>query len=203
MEQLLDSLNSTPTAPSFDTFIGYCAQVLRAGGTLLYPTDTIWGLGCDATQPSAVERIYRIKGRPEGKSLLVLVGSLHMLRSYVEEIPEVALDLLSSYPTPLTVIYPKARGIAPNATAADGSIGIRLVHHPFCQALLEALGRPLISTSANLSGAPYRGGFLQVEDTIKREVDLIVPRDFDTTRGMGKPSAICKVNGAALEWIRK
>ena len=200
---MLDSLNSTPTAPSFARFIGYCAQVLRAGGTLLYPTDTIWGLGCDATQPSAVERIYRIKGRPEGKSLLVLVDSLRMLSCYVEGVPGVALELLSSYPTPLTVIYPKARGIATNATGADGSIGIRLVRHPFCQAVLEALGRPLISTSANLSGAPYRGGFLQVEDTIKREVDLIVPRDFDTTRGMSKPSAICKVNGTALEWIRK
>lgn len=203
MEQLLDSLNSTPTAPSFARFIGYCAQVLRAGGTLLYPTDTIWGLGCDATQPSAVERIYRIKGRPEGKSLLVLVDSLRMLSCYVEGVPGVALELLSSYPAPLTVIYPKARGIAQNATGADGSIGIRLVHHPFCQALLEALGRPLISTSANLSGAPYGGSFLQIEDTIKREVDLIAPRDFDTTCGVGKPSAICKVNGTALEWIRK
>ena len=127
-------------------------EVLKSGGIILYPTDTIWGIGCDATNENAVKRIYEIKKREDSKSMLVLMENPALLDRYVEEVPEVAWDLVEISTTPLTVIYPGAKNLAKNLIAEDGSIGIRFTKEKFTSQLLQRLRKPLVSTSANVSG---------------------------------------------------
>ncbi len=127
-------------------------KVLKDGGVILYPTDTIWGLGCDATNPKAVEKIYQIKQRIDSKSLIILVNGLDMLYRHVKEVPEVADQLIEVSDKPLTIIYPGAIALAPNVIAGDGSVGIRIPDHVFCQRLLYRFRKPIVSTSANISG---------------------------------------------------
>src|SRR5690606_17007471 len=124
-------------------------DVLRAGGLILYPTDTIWGIGCDATQPAAVERVYQLKGRDQHKSLIVLLDTDSKLPAYVQEVPDVAYQLIEYTERPLTIVYSGAKNLADNLIAADGSIGIRIVQHPFCSPLLQRFRKPIVSTSAN------------------------------------------------------
>lgn len=166
--------------------------VLKSGGTILYPTDTIWGIGCDATNVKAVEKIYRIKVRELSKSLIVLVEDTDMLARYVEKVPEVAYDLMDRITEPLTIIYPNARNLAKNALADDGSVGIRIPRHAYCQALLKAFGRPIVSTSANISGDPNPLIFSQISPKIKDMVDLVVPVQHSGISG-AKPSSIIRV----------
>ena len=130
-------------------------EVLKNGGLILYPTDTIWGIGCDATNAEAVDKVYKLKGRAEDKSLIVLLDNDNKLQSYIKEVPELAYDLIEYAENPLTIIYSGAKNLAPNAIAKDGSIGIRIVKHDFCQQLLQRFRKPLISTSANTSGNPF------------------------------------------------
>lgn len=177
----------------FKEEIGKSIAVLRDGGVILYPTDTIWGLGCDATNREAVSRIYRIKKREDSKSMLVLLASGSLLPSYVKEVPEISWELLDAANTPLTIIYPGARNLAPNLVAEDGSIGIRIVRDPFCEELLRRFRKPLVSTSANISGSPSPSTFSDIAAEITGSVDHIVDwRRNDTTKR--PPSSIIKID---------
>lgn len=149
-------------------------QALLQGKTLLYPTDTIWGLGGDATRPDTVARIYQIKQREDSKSLLILLDTPERLNEYVNEIPEKARQLIKETERPLTLIYPQGKNLAPNILAQDGSIGIRLTTDPFCRALIAYTNKPLISTSANISGQKFSGGFHDVDSSIIEQADHVV-----------------------------
>lgn len=167
--------------------------VLRQGGVILYPTDTIWGIGCDATNRQAVDRVFRIKNRTDQKSMLVLVDQLDMIYEYVEAIPEMALELLKITEGPLTIIYPGARNLAPNLVASDGSVGIRICRISFCQQLIQKFGKPIVSTSANKSGRPAPKNYTQIESTILKEVDYVV-EEKEYPNSFGKPSSIIKLD---------
>lgn len=156
-------------------------EILNKGGIILYPTDTIWGLGCDATQPLAIKRIIELKGRDNSKNLLLLVSDLDMLRDYVEEIPQEALDLMDKHNTPITIIYPKSKNLPINLLSQDDSIGIRIPNHKYCQSLLKEFGKPIISTSANLSNEPSPISFQTISQTIKQGVDFISSIEQDKT----------------------
>lgn len=147
---------------------------LKQNNLLLYPTDTVWGIGCDATNQKAVKRVYALKQREDSKALICLVNSVEMLSDYVEEIPPKALPYLKTADRPITIIYPKAKNFAPNLIAQDGSIAIRICHTPFCQELITQFGKPIVSTSANLSGTPTPQTFKDIQDAIKNGVDYIV-----------------------------
>ncbi len=166
-------------------------EVLKKGGTILYPTDTIWGIGCDATNFKAVEKVYRIKERMRDKSMIILVKDREMLTHYVREVPEIADELITSMQDPLTIIYPGARNLPKNVIANDGSIAIRIPRHDFCQQLLSAFGKPVTSTSANVSGVASPYSFIGILEHIKNSVDYIVPAKHQSI-GSTKPSTIVK-----------
>ncbi len=168
------------------------SDVLRRGGTILYPTDTIWGIGCDATCEEAVQKIYDIKQRRDEKSMLVLLDSADKLNRYVAEVPDIAWNILVVADQPLTVIYPGAQNLAKNLIPGDGSIGIRIVADEFCKKLISGFGRPIVSTSANLSGMPWPGNFQKVDRTILKKVDYVV-RWRQNEKSHGKPSGIIKI----------
>jgi L-threonylcarbamoyladenylate synthase len=178
-------------------------EVLKAGGVILYPTDTIWGIGCDATNEKAVERIYKIKKREDSKSMLLLMENPALLERYVDEVPEIAWDLVEVATTPLTVIYPNAKNLAKNLIAEDGSIGIRFTKEAFTTQLLQRFRRPLVSTSANISGEKSPAFFHEIPEEIKNQVDFIVEyRQNETTPA--QPSSIIKLGiGGRIDIIRK
>ncbi len=151
------------------------ADVIKKGGVILYPTDTIWGLGCDATNEDAVQRIYQIKKRSESKSMLILIDSDAKLPGLVQEVPAIAYDLIDAAVNPLTIIYPKGRNVAPSLLPEEQTIGIRITRETFSQALCKAVRVPLVSTSANISGTPAPSVFADITDEIKNAVDYIVP----------------------------
>jgi L-threonylcarbamoyladenylate synthase len=157
-----------------DEEIRKAIEVLKSGGTILYPTDTVWGIGCDATNESAVEKIFKIKQRSESKSLIVLVDNDQKLNRYLNDVPAVAWDLIEHSEKPITIIYPGARGLAKNAIAEDGSVGIRLTNDEFCRKLIGRFNKPIISTSANISGEPTPGNFSQISPAILTSVDHVV-----------------------------
>ena len=167
-------------------------DVLRQGGVILYPTDTIWGLGCDATRSDAVEKIFRIKKRSEAKSLITLMSDLRMLEKYFPELPEMAEPLYEQAVEPLTIILPAAVGLAANVIAEDGSAGVRIPDHDFCQRLMAAFKKPIVSTSANLSERPAPRSFVEIDAAILDAVDYIVPSDLDSSQGT-KASSIIKL----------
>jgi L-threonylcarbamoyladenylate synthase len=178
-------------------------EVLKAGGIILYPTDTIWGIGCDASNEKAVERIYRIKKREDSKSMLVLMENPALLERYVDDVPEVAWDLVEISSTPLTVIYQKAKNLASNLIAEDGSIGIRFTKEEFTMKLLQQFRRPIVSTSANISGEKSPAFFGEISEEIKSQVDYVVEyRQDDKTPA--QPSGIIKLGpGGKIDIIRK
>lgn len=153
-------------------------KVLREGGILLYPTDTVWGLGCDATNPEAVSRIYEIKKRSDSKSLVLLASDMDMICRYIKEVPEMAIQLVELNDKPMTIIYPGAVtgkfGLAENTVAEDGSVGIRIPMMDFCQQLVHRFGRPIVSTSANISGEPTPKKYAEISETILKAADLVV-----------------------------
>lgn len=158
----------------FDEDIKKCVEVMRSGGIILYPTDTIWGIGCDATNADAVKRVYELKQRTDSKAMLVLVDNEARLDRYVTEVPEIAYQLIEVADKPLTIIYDQAKNLAANLIGGDGSIGIRITHEAFSKELCRRLGRPVVSTSANVSGAPSARNFSEISETIKQGVDYIV-----------------------------
>lgn len=178
-------------------------QILKDGGVILYPTDTIWGLGCDATNEAAVAKINAIKGRAEDKSLIVLIENESKLQSYVTEIPDVAYELIEYAENPLTIVFSGAKNLAKNVINQDGSIGIRVVKHPFCEQLLQRFRKPIVSTSANLSGNPAPKYFDDIDEQVKEAVDLVVDFDQDNQE-VRKPSTIIKLGPSGqFEFIRR
>ena len=183
--------------------INQALETLKNGGLLLYPTDTIWGIGCDATNAEAVEKVFALKGRDKSKSMLILLHNDNQLASYVKDIPDVAYELIEATDRPMTIIYSGAKNLAENALAEDGSIGIRVVNHPFCQQLLQRFRKPIISTSANLSGQPSATNFDEITDEIKEGVDYVV-KYGQQDLSKGKPSIIMKLDPSGkFEFIRK
>ncbi len=172
--------------------IKQAVEVLRAGGLILYPTDTIWGIGCDATNPEAVERVYQLKGRSSEKSLIILLGNDNQLQSYVHEVPEVAYSLVEYAENPLTIVYEGAKNLPENLLADDGSIAIRIVKHAFCERLIQRFRKPIVSTSANLSGEPSPRNFDSIDPTIKAGVDFVVQFGQED-RSARPPSTIMKL----------
>lgn len=178
-------------------------EVLKRGGIILYPTDTIWGIGCDATNVEAVKRIYSIKKRHDSKSMLVLLNNPSYLSFYIKEVPEIAYQLVEVADKPLTIIYPGAQNLASNLIADDGSIGIRITNDEFCCQLLSRLKKPIVSTSANVSGMPSPACFSEISPEIIEAVDYVVEwRQDDYTKN--KPSGIIKLGRKGeIEVIRK
>ncbi|MDQ0967388.1 L-threonylcarbamoyladenylate synthase [Flavobacterium sp. W4I14] len=178
-------------------------EVLKSGGVILYPTDTIWGLGCDASNADAVDKLLKIKNRPAEKSLIVLLDADSKLQSYVAEIPDVAYDLIEYAENPLTIIFSGAKNLAQNVINADGSVGIRIVKHDFCTPLIQRFRKPIVSTSANLSGQPSPKFFDDITPEIIDAVDYVV--DFEQeNRTNRKPSTIMKLSSSGqFEFIRK
>ena len=188
---------------SFVNDLVKAVEVLRAGGIILYPTDTIWGIGCDATNAMAVKRIYEIKQREDTKSMLVLMENPNLLNSYIAEVPEIAWELIEVADSPLTIIYPGAKNLAANLLANDGSVGIRITNETFTQQLIQRFRKPVVSTSANISGQRSPQNFVEISDEIKKSVDFIVEyRQDDISKS--NPSSIIKLGVAGqIEIIRK
>ncbi|SUB77129.1 tRNA(ANN) t(6)A37 threonylcarbamoyladenosine modification protein [Porphyromonas macacae] len=167
-------------------------ETMRRGGIILYPTDTVWGIGCDATNKEAVEKIYKLKRRSDSKSMLILTDSEAKLPGLVSELPEIAYDLIDVSVRPLTVIYSGARNIAPNLIAEDGSVGIRISREAWSKELCKRMNVPVVSTSANISGEPTPHFFDQISDAIKKGVDYIADYRRDD-RTPANPSEIIKL----------
>jgi L-threonylcarbamoyladenylate synthase len=205
-------------------------EVLRSGGVILYPTDTVWGIGCDATDPEAVAKVYEIKKREDSKSLVLLASDMDMICRYVKEVPEMAIQLVEVNDKPMTIIYPGAvtgerpssrldspashlgrpKGVersnhllAYNTVAEDGTVGIRVPMMDFCQQLVAKLGRPIVSTSANISGEATPKKFSEISDAVKSAVDYVVDPSLERN-STGKASSIIKVGlDYSIEIIRK
>lgn len=178
--------------PDFSADLSQALECLKKGGIILYPTDTIWGIGCDATNPEAVRKIYKLKNRADSKSMLVLVDNKESIRKLVGAIPEKAGNLLATAERPLTVIFENAGGVAPELLAEDKSLGIRITHEEFSNKLCHLLGRPLVSTSANISGEKAPSCFKEISEEIKSGVDYIVKyRQEDCS--IKQPSSIIKI----------
>lgn len=178
-------------------------ETLKNGGLILYPTDAIWGIGCDATNIEAVEKVFALKGREQHKSLIVLLHNDNQLAGYVNDIPEVAYDLIEYTERPLTIVYSNAKNLAPNVIAADGSIGIRIVRHPFCEQLLQRFRKPIVSTSANISGEASPSHFEEISEPVKAGVDYIVEYG-QYEKGDGKSSTVMKLDPSGkFEFLRK
>ena len=170
---------------AFDLEVNKCCDLLKEGKVIIYPTDTIWGIGCDATNYDAVEKIYKVKERSKGKGLIVLVDSIEMLKDYVNNLPPIAPDIIGAAKNPLSVIYSESKGLAKNVSS-DGSICIRVVDNDFCKALIAKLGRPITSTSANLAGDMAPSIYVEISEHIKSSVDYVVQLYHDV---LTKPKA--------------
>lgn len=179
-------------AGMIDTEVKKTGDIIRSGGIILYPTDTIWGIGCDATNRESVQNIYRIKQRADSKSMLVLINGISMLEEYLENIPLQALDIIKQSEKPTTIIYPGARNLADNLVAPDGSIGIRITSDLFCRKLIEITGKPIVSTSANISGEQSPATFHKIKTPIREQIDYVVNWRQDET-APSAPSAIIKL----------
>lgn len=173
--------------------IDAAVSVLDEGGVILYPTDTVWGIGCDACNPAAVEKVYRIKNRPDSKALITLVGSVGDLERWVEIVPPVAVDMISGSERPVTVVFDKGRGLAPNLLAADGSVGLRVTSEAYSRALCDRLGRPVVSTSANVSGDPSPAFYAEISPEILSLVDYVACYRRDDTVPR-QPSQVVKIS---------
>lgn len=195
MKQPLDEAMRTDLAAAVDT--------MRRGGVILYPTDTIWGIGCDARNPKAVERVYEIKQRADSKALICLVDSLAMLDATVGEVPEVAEQLIEAAVDPVTIVYDRGRGVAPALMGADGSLGVRLTRERFSASLCRAMRGPVVSTSANISGRPAPRDFASIPDEIKNAVDYVCTSRRDEPSSP-KASSVIKISaGGLFKIIRK
>ena len=177
-------------------------EVIKEGGIILYPTDTVWGIGCDATNPEAVAKIYKLKQRAETQSMIVLINGEKMMYNVFKDIPEVAWQIMDLSEKPTTIILDKPRNVAPNIIAPDNTLGIRIVKEPFCFKLMEKMRKPLVSTSANISGQPTPKSFKEISPEIVNGVDYVV--NLHHEKIAGKPSTIIKLtNDSQVKVIRK
>ncbi|MEZ4853435.1 L-threonylcarbamoyladenylate synthase [Flavobacterium sp.] len=185
-----------------NTEIQKALQILQQGGIILYPTDTVWGIGCDATNEEAVKKIYNLKQREESKSMITLVNGERMLYQIFKDIPQVAWEIWDNFEKPTTLILDKPKNIAKNIIANDNTLGVRMVTEPFCYKLMERLKRPLVSTSANISGEPTPKSFREIAPEIIKGVDYVVNLHHDKI--CDKPSTIIKLTlDSQVKIIRK
>lgn len=180
------------TREELNQAVKQAVDVMRKGGIILYPTDTVWGLGCDATNEKAVAKVYAIKQRNDAKALITLTDNENILSYFMKEVPEIAYDLIECADKPLTIIYPNAKNLAPNLLAEDGSVGIRVTREEVSATLCQRMRTPIVSTSANISGEPTPQTFSEITNDIKDQVDFIMPlRQDDNTPH--EPSGIIKL----------
>ena len=177
-------------------------EIMEKGGIILYPTDTIWGIGCDATNEDAVKRVYEIKKRIDSKALFVLVDKPVKVEFYVREVPEIAWDLIDVADKPLTIVYPNARNLATNVLADDGSVGIRITQETFSRKLCERFRKAIVSTSANISGQPAPTNFNEISDEIKQAVDYVVTYRQDDPYQPSPSSVIWIGEGGVIKILR-
>ncbi|WP_304132980.1 L-threonylcarbamoyladenylate synthase [Mesonia mobilis] len=177
-------------------------ETLKKGGLILYPTDTVWGIGCDATNADAIDKIFALKKRTESKSMICLVSDFKMLNQYIEEIPEVAYDILKYAAKPTTIIYDDPIRVAENLIAKDNTLAVRVTKDKFCNQLLRKFKRPIVSTSANISGKPTPKSFQQISPEILKGVDYVV--NLQPSNKSAKPSTIIKLSlDGKVQIIRK
>ncbi len=188
---------------NFHEDLKQAVEVLRKGGLILYPTDTIWGIGCDATNAEAVKKVYTLKRRTDQKSMLILLDNVGRLNSYIQEVPPLAYDLIELSDKPLTIVYSGAKNLAPNLPASDGTIGIRITSEAFSMALCQRFRKPVVSTSANVSGTQAPRHFGEISEDIRRGVDYVVNyRQGESIHAA--PSGIIKLGvGGEIEIIRE
>jgi len=167
-------------------------SVLKKGGIIIYPTDTVWGIGCDATNNKAVQEIFKLKKRLSQKSMIVLICEPDNIKNIVEEVPEIAFDLMESWDRPLTIVYDNAKNLAKSLISDDKTIGVRVSRSDFNKALIKELGRPIVSTSANFSGQPTPISFNEIDEKLLKRVNYVVDleRDFDVEV---KPSTVIRI----------
>ncbi len=183
--------------------INKALEVLKTGGIILYPTDTVWGLGCDATNAEAVAKIFALKNREDTKSLIILLDTENKLQSYISEVPDIAYDLIEYTEKPLTIIYSGAKNLAKKLINQDGSVGIRIPKHEFCQQLIQRFRKPIVSTSANISGEPTPTNFSEMSQAIIDGVDYVVDLEQESTEKK-QPSTIMKLEAdGKFIFIRK
>ncbi|RAV30466.1 L-threonylcarbamoyladenylate synthase [Sinomicrobium soli] len=182
--------------------INKAVTVLREGGLLLYPTDTVWGIGCDATNAEAVARVYALKQRPDAKALICLVSDVPMLEKHIPEIADVTYDVIDLATRPTTIIYDDPVGIAPNLVASDNTLAIRVASDTFCRRLIRKFGKPVVSTSANISGTPTPQSYREIAPEILKGVDYVV--NLQREKQGGQPSSIIKIDkNGVVKVIRK
>ena len=193
------SVNDTPLSREADEAV----RILRSGGIILYPTDTVWGLGCDATNAAAVQRIYDLKRSVNKKSMLVLCASPDMVVRYVNRAPGIAFEVMELATSPLTLILPGAVGVAENLIPDEGTLGVRVPDHAFCQRMLRGLGRPIVSTSANLTGETTPTGLQEVAREIVEGVDFVVDPRFEGKPTRKASSIVAFGEGGEVKVIRE
>jgi L-threonylcarbamoyladenylate synthase len=173
-------------------------ETLRRGGVVLYPTDTVWGIGCDATNAAAVEKVYALKRSTDKKSMLVLVASVDQAARHTNHVPAVAWDMMELAVSPLTLILPGACGVAGNLIPDEGTLGVRVPQDDFCRGLLRRFGRPLVSTSANVSGQPTPLTFSEISDEIRAAVDLVVDPSLESPSATHRPSSLISIDASGV-----
>ncbi len=186
---------------NFENDIEQSLKVLRSGGLILYPTDTVWGIGCDATNPEAVEKVYTLKKRSDEKAMIVLVANEKDVLNHVAGPDLRVFDHLEKTKKPTTVIYEGAIGLADNLIGSDGSIAIRICLEPFCRQLIIRFRKPIVSTSANISGQPVAKNFAAIDDAIKKRVEYVVRYRQDDTN-IAEPSSVIKWNNGKIQVFR-
>lgn len=186
----------------FKKEIDNAITILNEGGLILYPTDTVWGIGCDATNKDAIEKIFKLKKRSDEKTMICLVANQFMLEQYVEKVPEPAYDIMDLSERPVTIIYDNPRGVAVNLIAEDNTLAIRVASDQFCQQLIKKFKRPIVSTSANIAGEPTPGSFSEISELILKGVDYVV--NLEQKKTNKSPSTIIKLgNDGTVKIIRK
>lgn len=188
---------------TFQQDVAAAVKCMRDGGVILYPTDTVWGIGCDATRSDTVRRIFEIKRRAEAKALITLVGSIGQLCQFVDDPPEVALELAELTTTPCTIVYDHPRGLAPELLAPDGSAGLRLTMEDYSRAICMGLRRPVVSTSANVSGEPTPKFFAQISKEIIEAVDYVATYRRDDVTSHAASSVIKIASDCSMKIIRR
>ena len=182
---------------NFEDDVKKSVEVIKSGKVILYPTDTIWGIGCDASNSKAVQRIFDLKGRSIGKSMIILLDSAENLKKYVKNVPPIAFDLIENSASPITIVFSGAYNLAKNLIAEDGTIAIRIVHDEYCREVISKSGKPLVSTSANFSGSPSPLTFMEIDEDVKKKVDYVAT-SFRDRAGRTKASTIIKLEESGI-----